>query len=137
LYFSSISILPLFTILNLREVKRFKDQPQLYKNILTVGTYKLGYPQSTIKKNKNTIHKRNTAKPRIADETSRLRSDSHEASSTGRIDYAPTHTRHPRRDALTASRLVQGPFDKASRLSATSDSHDPGSDHSTYLTHLL
>jgi hypothetical protein len=36
----------------------------------------------------------------------------------GRLDYVPTRTRHPRRDASTASRLVRGPFDKVSRLSA-------------------
>jgi hypothetical protein len=47
------------------------------------------------------------------DETPRLRSDSHEVSSTGRLDYVPTHTRHPRRDASPASRLVRGPFDEA------------------------
>jgi hypothetical protein len=35
-----------------------------------------------------------------------------------RLDYVLTHTRHPRRDASTASRLVRGLFDKASRLSA-------------------
>jgi hypothetical protein len=44
---------------------------------------------------------------------------------------------HPRRDASTTFRLVRGPFDKASRLSANFYSYDPGSNRSIYLTHLL
>jgi hypothetical protein len=69
-----------------------------------------------------------TRRAKIADETSRLRSDSYEARSTERLDYVPTHTRlarrnvptrtrHPRRNASTAFRLARGSLDKASRLS--------------------
>jgi hypothetical protein len=103
-----------------------------------VGTYSIGVPTINDKKERNTIREHNKAK-KTADDAPRLRSDSYEAPSTGRLDHAPTptRTRHPRRDASTASRLVRGPFNKASRLSATSDSHDPGSNRSTYLTHLL
>jgi hypothetical protein len=68
---------------------------------------------------KNETLSANTAKPKTTDDTPRLHSDSHEAGSMGRLDRipTPTHTRHPRRDASTASWLVQGPFDKASQLS--------------------
>jgi hypothetical protein len=51
------------------------------------------------------------------DGTPRLRSDSYEAHSTGRLDYVPTRTRHARRDASTTFRLVRGLLDKAPRLS--------------------
>jgi hypothetical protein len=53
----------------------------------------------------------------MANETPRLRSDSYEARSTGRLNYVLTHTRYARRDASTAFRLVQGSLDKAPRLS--------------------
>jgi hypothetical protein len=58
-----------------------------------------------------------TRRAKIADGTPRLRSDSYEARSTGRLDYVPTRMRHPRRDASTAFRLARGSLDKASRLS--------------------
>jgi hypothetical protein len=51
------------------------------------------------------------------DGTPRLRSDSYEARSTGRLVYVPTRARHPRRDTSTTFRLVRGSLDKASRLS--------------------
>jgi hypothetical protein len=91
-----------------------------------VGTNSIGFPQSTVKTNETLMHKHSKAK-KTADDAPRLRSDSHEAGSIGRLDRTPTptRTRHRRRDASTASRLVRGPFDKASRLSANSDSHDP------------
>jgi hypothetical protein len=52
----------------------------------------------------------------------------------GRLDRVPTptRTRHPRRDASTASRLVRGPFDKAPR--PCFDSHEARSTIGKSLT---
>jgi hypothetical protein len=47
----------------------------------------------------------------------RLRSDSYEARSTGRLDRILTRTRHARWDTSTVFRLARGSLDKASRLS--------------------
>jgi hypothetical protein len=74
--------------------------------IIIVGYLKLGYPQSTIKKNKtlpanetsqNSGRDTSTAFRLVRgslDGTSRLRSNSYETRSTGRLDYIPTRTRH-------------------------------------------
>jgi hypothetical protein len=53
---------------------------------------------------------------KIANETPRLRSDSYEARSTGRLDYVLTRTRHARPDASTTFRLVRGMLDGTPRL---------------------
>jgi hypothetical protein len=61
-----------------------------------------------------------TRRAKIADETPRLRSDSYEACSTGRLDYILTRTRHAQRDASTAFRLVRGTLDGMPRLRSNS-----------------
>jgi hypothetical protein len=84
--------------------------------------------------------------------TPRPRSDSYEAYSTRRLDRVPTRTRYARRDASTTFRLVRGilngiPRPRSDSYEARStrhldyreisDSHDPGSGHSTHLIHQL
>jgi hypothetical protein len=88
----------------------------------------------------------------MTNKTPRLRSDSYEARSMGRLDYVPTRTRHARWDASTTFRLVRGTLDVMPRPRSDSyearstrhpdyreisDSHDPGSGHSTHLIHQL
>jgi hypothetical protein len=73
---------------------------------LLSGTKNKGYPQSTIKKNKTTLKLLPTKMGRVetANETSRPRSDSYKACSTGRLDNVPTRTRLARQDTSTTEK---------------------------------
>jgi hypothetical protein len=59
---------------------------------------------------------------KIANETPRPHFDSYEARSTGHLDHVLICTRHARRDASTAFRLVRGMLDGIPR--PRSDSHE-------------
>jgi hypothetical protein len=72
------------------------------------GTENKGYPQSTSKKNKTTPKPlpAKAGQAETVNKTSRPRSDSYEARSTGRLDHIPTRTRLARRDTSATEKSL-------------------------------